>query len=738
MTNILTNSAALLSQYHLQKVDDAGTQATERLASGKQINSAGDDAAGAAIVNRMTSQISGMEVAIRNAGDAISMAQTADGALDEVSEILQRMRELGVQAANGTYSGADRVSLNAEIVQLKKELTRIGEATTFNNTKLLNGTFQDTEFELGFDESPQHTHTLSIDDVRPTKLGVWNMSSQLEKKATVASVVSTTVANSAVKGQITTSESHGFIAGDQITYEVGSGTAMAGLIPNRTYKVIEPVAEKSFVITEIDGTTAADSGDSGSEVDNTIIYGNMGGYTGVGTTFSLASLAGAPTLGESGDAAPSSATKLNESLKIYGYVGTETITYPEGSNARVIAESVTAKSGTTGVTAYAETNAQITVTPNNSTDGAGSTIVSFTLQGMNAAAKTISSTIKFGTGETPAVNSPDLSDLRDKINGVSGDTGISATLSSDRTSINLKSPDGYDIVIDDFDMPANTETAQAQATVNAGSIADAGAHTIFTATANHGFETGDMVRASELSSAATPTASGVNPAKVYFVTKLSDTTFKLNEGSQSGTSVDLNGTGGSDDMLTKLVFTKQQKTMNFQTLDRDGNLKGAAVKLFDQDLGNDETPNTTSSLRMSGQITYESPNVFTITSGASAVSDKVLFRDAPPSASLLKISDIDVLSVTNSQRLLSAVDGALRRIDAERGDLGATMNRMEHTIDNLSNIVMNTKVARGRKEDADMAAESIELSKSRILQQAATSMLSQANKTMQSVLELLS
>jgi flagellin len=178
--------------------------------------------------------------------------------------------------------------------------------------------------------------------------------------------------------------------------------------------------------------------------------------------------------------------------------------------------------------------------------------------------------------------------------------------------------------------------------------------------------------------------------------------------------------------------------MNFQTLDRDGNLKGAAVKLFDQDLGNNETPNTTSSLRMSGQITYESPNVFTITSGATVASDKALFRDAPPSATLLRISDIDVLSVMNSQRLLSAVDGALRRIDAEKGDLGATMNRMEHTIDNLSNIVMNTKVARGRKEDADMAAESIELSKSRILQQAATSMLSQANKTMQSVLELLS
>jgi hypothetical protein len=388
------------------------------------------------------------------------------------------------------------------------------------------------------------------------------MSSQLEKKATVSSVVSTTVAGSAVKGQITTSASHGFVVGDQITYEIGTGTAMAGLIPNRTYTVIAPVADKSFVITELDGTTASDSGDSGTDLDNTIVYGNMGGYTGVGTTFSLASLAGAPTLGESGDAAPSSATKLNESLKIYGYVGTETITYPEGSNARVIAESITAKSGTTGVSAYAETNARITVTPNNSTDAAGSTIVSFTLQGMNETAKTISSTIKFGTGETPASNQPDLSDLRDKINGLSGDTGISATLSSDRTSIDLKSPDGYDIVIDDFDMPANTETSQTQASVAAGGISDGTGHTIFTSN-GHGFETGDMVRASELSSAATPTGSGVSPAQLYFVTKLSANTFKLSTGSQAGTAVDLNHSGGSDDMNTALKFTKEQKNNEF-------------------------------------------------------------------------------------------------------------------------------------------------------------------------------
>ena len=191
MTNILTNSAALKSLYHLQRNEGTATQATERLASGKRLNKAGDDAAGAAIVNRMTSQINGMEVAIRNAGDAISMAQTAEGALNEVSEILQRMRELGVQAANGTYSGADRVALNEEVGALKKELIRISEATQFNTSKLLNGTFQDTEFEIGYDESPQHTHTLSIENIKPTALGIWSSSTQLEKTATGNGTVTT-------------------------------------------------------------------------------------------------------------------------------------------------------------------------------------------------------------------------------------------------------------------------------------------------------------------------------------------------------------------------------------------------------------------------------------------------------------------------------------------------------------------------------------------------------------------
>ena len=134
--------------------------------------------------------------------------------------------------------------------------------------------------------------------------------------------------------------------------------------------------------------------------------------------------------------------------------------------------------------------------------------------------------------------------------------------------------------------------------------------------------------------------------------------------------------------------------------------KGGPVSLTDDTLSSGETPGSRSSARVSGQIIYQSPNVFTVTTPTTlADGSKALHRDAAPAASLTKISDVNVKTVMGAQRLLSAVDGALRRVDAERGDLGATMNRMEHTIDNLSNIAVNTKISRSRMQDADMAAE---------------------------------
>lgn len=146
---INTNVASLNSQRQLMNSGNALDRATERLSSGQRINSAKDDAAGLAISNRMTSQIRGLDQAIRNANDGVSLVQTAEGAMQEVTNILQRMRELSIQSANGIYSDADRGTLNAEVQQLKKELDRIADTTTFNGQPLLDGSLNKTKLQVG-------------------------------------------------------------------------------------------------------------------------------------------------------------------------------------------------------------------------------------------------------------------------------------------------------------------------------------------------------------------------------------------------------------------------------------------------------------------------------------------------------------------------------------------------------------------------------------------------------------
>jgi len=146
---INSNIASLNAQRQLMNSGADLDQASERLASGRRINSAGDDAAGLAIANRQTSQIRGLDQAIRNANDGISLIQTAEGALDETTNILQRMRELSIQSSNGIYSDSDRATLDAEVQQLKAEIDRISETTSFNGQKILDGSLGELSLQVG-------------------------------------------------------------------------------------------------------------------------------------------------------------------------------------------------------------------------------------------------------------------------------------------------------------------------------------------------------------------------------------------------------------------------------------------------------------------------------------------------------------------------------------------------------------------------------------------------------------
>ncbi|MCG3732692.1 flagellin [Vibrio cincinnatiensis] len=147
--NVNTNVSAMTAQRYLNKSSNDLNTSMERLSSGNRINSAKDDAAGLQISNRLTAQSRGLDVAMRNANDGISIAQTAEGAMNESTSILQRMRDLALQSANGTNSLSERQALNEETSALQDELNRIAETTSFGGRRLLNGSFGEASFQIG-------------------------------------------------------------------------------------------------------------------------------------------------------------------------------------------------------------------------------------------------------------------------------------------------------------------------------------------------------------------------------------------------------------------------------------------------------------------------------------------------------------------------------------------------------------------------------------------------------------
>ncbi len=170
MSVINTNTKALVAQDSLTKVNRDLSTRMERLSTGLRINSAKDDAAGLAIGERMTAQTRGLNMAVKNANDGISLVQTAEGAMDEVSNILQRMRELAVQSVNGTNNDSDRKALNDEVVQLKAEIERIATTTEFNNQKILDGSFKDKKLQIG--DKANQTMNVGVASMKLADLGM--------------------------------------------------------------------------------------------------------------------------------------------------------------------------------------------------------------------------------------------------------------------------------------------------------------------------------------------------------------------------------------------------------------------------------------------------------------------------------------------------------------------------------------------------------------------------------------
>ncbi|EGQ8217629.1 flagellin [Vibrio parahaemolyticus] len=176
--NVNTNVSAMTAQRYLNNANAAQQTSMERLSSGFKINSAKDDAAGLQISNRLNVQSRGLDVAVRNANDGISIAQTAEGAMNETTNILQRMRDLSLQSANGSNSKAERVAIQEEVTALNDELNRIAETTSFGGNKLLNGTHGAKSFQIGADNG--EAVMLELKDMRSDNKMMGGVSYQAE------------------------------------------------------------------------------------------------------------------------------------------------------------------------------------------------------------------------------------------------------------------------------------------------------------------------------------------------------------------------------------------------------------------------------------------------------------------------------------------------------------------------------------------------------------------------------
>lgn len=267
---INSNISSLNAQRNLNTSQNSLNTSLARLSSGLRINSAKDDAAGLAISERMTSQIRGLNQAVRNANDGISLSQTAEGAMSEIGNNLQRIRELAVQSANATNSASDRASLQAEAAQLTAEITRVASQTQFNGTNLLDGSFLNQSFQVGANAN-QTINISSIGDSRATGLGSHMLTTNGSAMGTTTAAAAASAANGvAVEAGLTLATNKGTTG--NISYAAGADakTIAAAINTAASGIGVTATASNSATIGSLSGTGTVALTLNGSSVSATI------------------------------------------------------------------------------------------------------------------------------------------------------------------------------------------------------------------------------------------------------------------------------------------------------------------------------------------------------------------------------------------------------------------------------------------------------------------------------------
>ncbi len=674
-------------------------RATERLSSGARINSAKDDAAGLAISNRMTSQVRGLDQAIRNANDGVSLIQTAEGALSESTNILQRMRELSVQSANGIYSSGDRATLNAEVQQLVKELDRIAETTAFNGQKLLDGKLGSVDLQVGADANQTISFKVQAMDAKTLGMG----STSVDLLGAEFSLSLLTGTNDLKDGDV-------LINGQTIGDFAASADTLNDLIANINEKVSGVTAS---AMTQLNGSRVGSGiidNDAGEGLDITVTALNGGTQT-----YQLRE----------------NTTNLEE--------------LAEAIN-RVTGGAVNASVGDDGVlTLGNNTGATITVAGDGGLDEAD-------VLGMEA-----------GVGD-------DLSQRGQLVLTSDDDKPITISRGNTGSQLDLNRLGFRESQSGGVIEGAGLTTANADAswgvgdlTINGVVISNKDTDSLIgkiNAINKSTSETG--VTANAFSSAVID-MSGVSIATAFAG---GNTEFKLN-----GVNVDLTGVTTLQGMVdelnglsnttgvratisgTRVILESDQGAIRFSDTttaansvfasDNEG-LVGATITEF---MSDSTEVAAAASLAATGRVveagiklSSSSGNPISVELGINATAAEIGILEANSTAGGAfgsAIASISIDTQANAQKAIKVIDNALTTINDVRSNLGAINNRLDFTVSNLANISEKTSSARSRITDADFAAETAALSRSQVLQQAASAMLAQSNARPQQVLSLL-
>lgn len=347
---ILTNVPSLNAQRNLGSSGNALATSLQRLSSGLRINSAKDDAAGLAISERMSGQIRGMDQARRNANDGVSVAQTAEGALGQMGNILQRVRELAVQSANASNTASDRQALNQEVGQLVAELDRFAQQTEFNGLKLLDGSFASATFQVG--ANAQQTITATTANFRTTNYG----SNQVGNATGTTSTGMTGTAVTANSGTVVS-------ASGVMTLRGAAGSGQIDLAVTDSAKTI---ASKLNAQTQT-GITAS------ALTETTLVFGASGSYTldvtGTNTTaqavtFNITAQSTAAGLADAVTQFNAQASKTGITARLNDTNTGVTLTAADGSNINLAAATATSTAGTIvagGATLAATASGSLTI-----------------------------------------------------------------------------------------------------------------------------------------------------------------------------------------------------------------------------------------------------------------------------------------------------------------------------------------------------------------------------------------